>query len=58
MPVCIPNATAIPRMAMKTTNGTRPPGRLFLLSVAAKIHNNRIMVPINWTPLVRRLVAC
>jgi hypothetical protein len=42
--VCLhPNVTEIPRMATKTTNGTRQSGRQeFLLPVAANKTNNKI----------------
>jgi hypothetical protein len=57
LPVCIPNATAIPRMATNTTNGTMPAGGgPFLLSVTANTTINRINVPMNWAPLIGQLV--
>ena len=50
MPVCIPKATPIPRMAMNTTSGTRPAGGgPFLLSVIANTTNKRTKVPRNWS---------
>jgi hypothetical protein len=48
MPVCIPKATAMPRMVMNRTSGTRPDGGgPFLLSVIANNTNKRTKVPRN-----------
>jgi hypothetical protein len=49
MPVCIPNETAMPRMAINTTNGTRPADRGFFLlpSETANTTNTRTKVPMN-----------
>jgi len=57
VPVCIPNATAIPRIAINTTNGTRPGDRAFFLlpSVTANTTNNRTKVPMNLALLAWRL---
>ena len=57
MPVCIPNETAMPRMAINTTNGTRPADRGFFLlpSETANTTNTRTNVPMNWALLVWRL---
>ena len=57
LPVCIPNATAMPRMAINTINGTRPGDRGFFLlpSETANTTNRRIKVPINLALLVWRL---
>jgi hypothetical protein len=58
VPVCIPNDTAIPRMAKNTINGTRPfGGAEFLLSVTANTTINRTKVPINLAQLVRKPIT-
>ena len=59
VPVCIPNPTATPRIAINTTNGTRPADRGFFLlpSVTANTTNNRTKVPMNLALLVQRLDA-
>ena len=52
LPVCIPNATVIPRRVKNTTKGTsQPGGGEFFLSVTANISSSRMNVPMNLIPL-------